>query len=196
VKVGEDEKVSPASPAEVRADGVAAPYRPLTDGPDAGERHHRHQPTISHLRACQPRTVAPRSLPRRAARSATRRGRRSICRVPSIENREARAACLGVRGRISAILCRSRSRNQSSEFESTDPIRERSDVLRLGISFNAFRNSKRVLRGSASLRQLLTKPFPPRRKRLKTSTVTQSPHSGARGDTAGMRQKRTGEHRL
>lgn len=37
MKVVEDEKVSSASPAEILADGVAAPYWPLTDGPDPGE---------------------------------------------------------------------------------------------------------------------------------------------------------------
>jgi hypothetical protein len=61
-----------------------------------------------------------------------------------------------------------------------------------GTSFNAFRNSKRVLRGSVSSRQLLTKPFSPRRKRLKTSPLNAIiPFR----DTAGMRQKRAGKHR-
>lgn len=190
MKVDGDEKVLVASSAQDRTGDVAAPDRPLTDGPDPGEGQHRHQSTISHLRACRPRTGAPRVLPRRVARSATRRGRRATCRVPSIENREAWAACLGVRRRISASPCRSRGRNRSSEFGSTDPTQERSGVLLPGTSFDAFRNSKRVLRGSASSRQLLTKPFSPRRKRLKTLPVNAiTPFRSAWGHTAGMRQK-------
>ena len=153
-----------APSAEDRTGGVAAPYWHLTDGPDPAKRQHRHQPTVSHLRAYWLGTDDLRCLPQRGVRSTTRRGRRATYRAPSVENREAWAACPGVRRRISASPCRSRSRNRWFEFGSTDPTQERSGVLLPGISFNAFRNSKRVLRGSAWSRQLITKPFLPRRK--------------------------------
>ncbi len=184
------EKVWGFSFAEDRTGGVAAPcFRLLIGRPDPGERDHRCQSTISRWYVCRAPAcdVDPRFLRQRGARSATRRGRAAIYRVPSIENSKSPAAYLGVCGRISAIPCRSRSRNRLSEFGSTDPTQERSDVLLPGTSFNAFRNSKRVLRGSAWLRQLITKPFLPRRKRAETSTVTQSPLFGARGDAAGKR---------
>lgn len=79
-----------------------------------------------------------RFRPRPAVRSATSRGRCAIYRVPSKENRETRAACPGVRRRISASPWRSRSSRRSAGFGSSDPTPGRSDVLLPDASLNAF----------------------------------------------------------
>ena len=146
-----------ASSAENRTGGLVAPcFRPSIGKTDPGERDHRYQTTISRSYVCRSRTCKYdlQFLRRHGARSPTRCGQ---ARVPSIENPKARAAYLGVCGRTSAITCRSRRLDRWSELRRSHSR----TISRFASSYFIRRvlYSKRVLRGSARLEQLIAKSY-------------------------------------